>query len=34
MTVLTDLTNNGENGHSVSTAMWLSGTFPAKGSVI
>src|SRR6185295_16592672 len=32
--VLTGLTNNGENGHSVSTAMWLSGTFPAKGSVI
>src|SRR6185295_2326220 len=34
VTVLTNLTNNGENGHSVSTAMWLSGTFPAKGSVI
>jgi hypothetical protein len=32
--VLTGLSNNGENGHSVSTAMWLSGTFPAKGSVI
>ena len=32
--VLTGLTNNGENGHSPSTAMWLSGTFPAKGSVI
>ena len=24
--------NYGENGHSVSSAMWLSGTFPAKGS--
>jgi len=34
LTVLTNLTNNGENGHSPSTAMWLSGTFPAKGSVI
>ena len=34
VTVLTGLTNNGENGHSPSTAMWLSGTFPAKGSVI
>jgi hypothetical protein len=34
LTVLTGLTNNGENGHSPSTAMWLSGTFPAKGSVI
>jgi hypothetical protein len=33
-TVLTNLSNNGENGHSPSTAMWLSGTFPAKGSVI
>jgi len=32
--VLTGLANNGENGHSPSTAMWLSGTFPAKGSVI
>ena len=26
LTVLTNLTNNGENGHSPSTAMWLSGT--------
>src|SRR3977135_4535007 len=34
LTVLTNLINNGENGHSPSTAMWLSGTFPAKGSVI
>ena len=34
VTVLTGLTNNGESGHSPSTAMWLSGTFPAKGSVI
>jgi hypothetical protein len=34
LTVLTSLSNNGENGHSPSTAMWLSGTFPAKGSVI
>src|SRR5206468_11732700 len=34
LTVLTGLANNGENGHSPSTAMWLSGTFPAKGSVI
>src|SRR4030095_417677 len=32
--VLTGLSNAGENGHSPSTAMWLSGTFPAKGSVI
>ncbi len=32
--MLTGLANNGENGHSPSTAMWLSGTFPAKGSVI
>src|ERR1700704_247581 len=34
LNVLTGLTNNGENGHSPSTAMWLSGTFPAKGSAI
>ena len=34
LNVLTGLTNNGENGHSPSTAMWLSGTFPSKGSVI
>ena len=32
MTVLTNLSNYGENGHSVSSAMWLSGTFPAKGT--
>jgi hypothetical protein len=32
LTVLTNLSNYGENGHSVSSAMWLSGTFPAKGS--
>ena len=34
LTVLTNLSNYGENGHSVSSAMWLSGTFPAKGSVL
>src|SRR5580693_10495839 len=34
VSVLTGLTNHGENGHSPSTAMWLSGTFPAKGSVV
>jgi hypothetical protein len=34
VTVLTGLTNHGESGHSPSTAMWLSGTFPAKGSVV
>ena len=33
VTVLTNFANYGENGHSVSSAMWLSGTFPAKGSV-
>ena len=32
LTVLSNLSNYGENGHSVSSAMWLSGTFPAKGS--
>ena len=32
VTVLSNLSNYGENGHSVSSAMWLSGTFPAKGS--
>jgi len=32
LTVFTNLSNYGENGHSVSSAMWLSGTFPAKGS--
>src|SRR5215470_6951458 len=30
VSVLTGLSNAGENGHSPSTAMWLSGTFPAK----
>ena len=34
LSVLTNLSNYGENGHSVSSAMWLSGTFPAKGSVL
>ena len=34
LTVLSGFANIGENGHSPSTAMWLSGTFPAKGSVI
>jgi hypothetical protein len=34
VTVLTNLANYGENGHSVSSAMWMSGTFPAKGSVL
>ena len=34
VTVLTNLSNYGENGHSVSSAMWLSGTFPAKGSML
>jgi hypothetical protein len=34
LTVLTNLSNYGENGHSVSSAMWLSGTFPAKGSLL
>ncbi|HXH25291.1 MAG TPA: DUF1552 domain-containing protein [Vicinamibacterales bacterium] len=34
VTVLTNLSNYGENGHSVSSAMWLSGTFPAKGSTL
>ena len=28
--VLTGLSSTGENGHSVSTAMWLSGTFPPR----
>ncbi|HEY7448515.1 MAG TPA: DUF1552 domain-containing protein [Vicinamibacterales bacterium] len=32
--VLTGLSSTGENGHSVSTAMWLSGTFPSKGSML
>jgi hypothetical protein len=34
LTVLTNLSNYGENGHSVSSAMWLSGTFPSKGSLL
>jgi hypothetical protein len=34
LTVLTNLANYGEAGHSVSSAMWMSGTFPAKGSVL
>jgi hypothetical protein len=34
VTVLSNFSNYGENGHSVSSAMWLSGTFPAKGSVL
>src|SRR6476660_4985482 len=32
--IISGLSNTGENGHSPSTAMWLSGTFPAKGSII
>jgi hypothetical protein len=34
LNVLTGLSSTGENGHSVSTAMWLSGTFPAKGTLL
>src|SRR5215216_425199 len=34
LTVLTNLANYGESGHSVSTAMWMSGTFPSKGSLL
>ena len=34
LTVLSDLSNNGENGHSVSSAMWLSGTVSSKGSLL
>jgi len=34
VTVLTNFHNTGENGHSPSTAMWISGTFPAKGTVV
>jgi hypothetical protein len=30
VTVLSNLSNYGENGHSVSSAMWLSGTFPSR----
>ena len=32
LTVLSNFSNYGENGHSVSSAMWLSGTLPAKGT--
>ncbi|MBM3819276.1 MAG: DUF1552 domain-containing protein [Acidimicrobiia bacterium] len=32
--VYTNLDNRGENGHSPSTAMFLSGVFPPKGTVI
>jgi hypothetical protein len=34
VTVLSNLSNYGEAGHSVSSAMWLSGTFPSKGSLL
>ncbi len=34
LTVLSNLSNYGESGHSVSSAMWLSGTFPSKGSLL
>ncbi len=34
LTVLTNFSNYGEAGHSVSSAMWLSGTFPSKGSLL
>jgi hypothetical protein len=34
LTVLSNLANYGESGHSVSSAMWLSGTFPSKGSLL
>jgi len=34
LTVLSNLSNYGEAGHSVSSAMWLSGTFPSKGSLL
>jgi hypothetical protein len=34
VTVLTGFRHTGENGHSPSTAMWLSGTFPPKGTVV
>ncbi len=32
--VITGLTNEGENGHSPSPGMWMSGAFPAKGSTV
>jgi hypothetical protein len=34
VTVLSNMANYGEAGHSVSSAMWLSGTFPAKGNLL
>ncbi len=34
LTVLSNLSNYGESGHSVSSAMWLSGTFPSKGNLL
>jgi hypothetical protein len=34
VTVFTNFHNTGEAGHSPSTAMWISGTFPAKGTVV
>jgi hypothetical protein len=34
VSVLSNLSNFGENGHSVSSAMWLSGTFPSKGNLL
>lgn len=34
VTVVTHLDHRGENGHSPSTAMFLSGVFPPKGTVI
>src|SRR3954463_6702272 len=33
-TVLSNLANYGEAGHSASSAMWMGGTFPSKGSVL
>src|SRR5262245_21722151 len=34
LTVVSNLSNYGENGHSVSSAMWLGGTFPSKGALL
>jgi hypothetical protein len=34
VTVISNMANYGEAGHSVSSAMWLSGTFPAKGNLL
>lgn len=34
VTVLSNMANYGEAGHSVSSAMWLSGTFPSKGNLL